>query len=100
MAYLQPRWIPHFARIQGASHCNLSVTLLVLWLQLGDMYLGVMDAIYSVSPNTLFLIEGAGQLGYPGEHCIEVYFAAAKCLVPLSDFTSSSGCGCNDPTQA
>ena len=30
------------------------------------LYLSAMDAIYSVSPNTLFLVEGCGQTAFPG----------------------------------
>lgn len=35
-------------------------------LQMGPLYLRAMDAIYSVSPNTLFLVEGCGQTAFPG----------------------------------
>ncbi|KAK9787370.1 hypothetical protein WJX73_004527 [Symbiochloris irregularis] len=38
----------------------------LVWSQLGPMYLGVMQAIHAVSPNTLFMVEGTGQTGYPG----------------------------------
>ena len=33
---------------------------------MGPLYLQAMDAIYSVSPNTLFLVEGCGQTSFPG----------------------------------
>ena len=35
-------------------------------LQLSPLYLAAMDAIYAVSPTTIFMVEGTGQQGYPG----------------------------------
>ena len=50
------------------------------------MYINVMTAIHSVSPNTLFLIEGGGQLGLPG---MPWTYAAQ---LALADMTSHEVC--------
>ena len=34
--------------------------------QVGPLYLAAMDAMHEVSPDTTYLVEGCGQLGFPG----------------------------------
>ena len=42
------------------------LTLSLVVLQIGPLYLQAAAAIYAVSPGTLIMVEGCGQLGYPG----------------------------------
>ena len=41
-------------------------TLTRLSAQVGPLYLAAMDAMHEVSPDTTYLVEGCGQLGFPG----------------------------------
>lgn len=51
------------ACFEAVESCTLTLSV----LQLTSLYINAMQAIYAVSPNTLFLIEGAGQTSYSGE---------------------------------
>lgn len=59
----------------SAAHNKLTIAELV---QLSTMYINVMTAIYAVSPTTLFLIEGGGQLGLSGSPSTTYLLASAS----------------------
>lgn len=48
-----------------AEACQ-AVSAVYVVLQVAPYYFGGMEAIYAISPSTLFLLEGCGQTHYPG----------------------------------